>query len=383
MFCLGLGPGVMAIYGFFVEPLSQEFGVGAALLNAGPIALLLVPGIFGPAIGKMADRLPVRMLLLVGVTVSMLSLLAIGRAPTLALVALGFLSFAVGMNFYGPVVINGMLVKVYAGREARALAVAAIGISVASAILPPLIGSLLAHFDWRVALQWLSIGMLLLLWLVILVGTPRTAVAAAVVGARPVDTGFYRAPAFWLIGLCVALAMNVSIVLAVCYPAHFASEGYSVAQAGWFLAASGAGGLLGKACLAWLGDATRRHVKWAAIALLLVQCAGIILLYGAADARDVVAALCLVGFGAGAMMPMHPYLNSRYFDAAVSSHVIGAQMPLFLPFALVGAPLAGYVYDRSGSYEPVLLALAATLVVAALLALRLPAAAPEAMLPPA
>jgi predicted MFS family arabinose efflux permease len=374
MFCLGFGPGVMAIYGFFVEPLSQEFGVGAALLNAGPIALLLAPGFFGPAIGKMADRLPVRALLLSGVTVSMLSLVAISRAPTLPLVALGFLCFSLGMNLYGPVVINGMLVKLYAGREARALATAAIGISFASALLPPLLGSLLAHFDWRGALQWLSLGMLAALWLVILAGTPRDVVAVRSKAEGPADTGFYRDPAFWLIGLCVALAVNVSIVLTVSYPAHFASRGFSTAEAGWFLAASGAGGLLGKTCLAWLGDAIQRQAKWAAVAALLAQCVGVVLLHAAQGAPETVVALGLIGFGAGAILPVHPFLNSRYFDARVSGHVNGAQMPLFLPFALLGAPLAGYVYDRTGSYEPVLLALAVTLVVAALLAVRLPAA---------
>ena len=301
------------------------------------------------------------------------------RSAALPLVALGFLCFSLGMNLYGPVVINGMLVKLYAGREARALATAAIGISFAAALLPPLLGSLLAHFDWRGALQWLSLGMLAALWLVILAGTPRGVVAVQSRAEGPADTGFYRDPAFWLIGLCVALAVNVSIVLTVAYPAHFASRGFSPAQAGWFLAAGGTGGLLGKTCLAWLGDAIQSQAKWAAVAALLVQCAGIFLLHAAQDAPETVVALGLIGFGAGAILPVHPFLNSRYFDAAASSHVNGAQMPLFLPFALVGAPLAGYVYDRIGSYEPVLLALAGTLAVAALLAARLPAAGSAAL----
>jgi len=47
-------------------------------------------------------------------------------------------------------------------------------------------------------------------------------------------------------------------------------------------------------------------------------------------------------------------------------------MPLFLPFGLVGAPLAGYVFDQTGSYDVVLIALAVILGVAALLAMRLP-----------
>ena len=70
---------------------------------------------------------------------------------------------------------------------------------------------------------------------------------------------------------------------------------------------------------------------------------------------------------------MHPYLNSRYFDAAVIGQVNGAQMPLFLPFGLVGAPLAGYAYDQSGNYDAVLLALIVALGVSALCALALPA----------
>ena len=47
-------------------------------------------------------------------------------------------------------------------------------------------------------------------------------------------------------------------------------------------------------------------------------------------------------------------------------------MPLFLPFGLVGAPLAGYAFDQTGNYDAVLIALAATLCLAALLALGLP-----------
>ena len=119
---MAFGSGVMSIYGFFVEPLSQEFGVGAAVLNTGPVALLLVPAFLGALIGKMADRLPARNILLAGTSLSMAALIAIGMAPSLLWIAVGFLFFSLGMSMYGPVVVNGMLVKLYPGREARALA---------------------------------------------------------------------------------------------------------------------------------------------------------------------------------------------------------------------------------------------------------------------
>ena len=82
----------------------------------------------------------------------------------------------------------------------------------------------------------------------------------------------------------------------------------------------------------------------------------------------------LLGFGGGGMIPIHPYLNSRYFEASVIGQVNGAQMPLFLPFGLIGAPLAGYTYDQMGSYVPVMQALIAVLCLAALLVVILPGA---------
>ena len=372
MLCLALGPGLIGIYGFFVEPLSREFDASVALLNTGPVLLILVPGLVGPMIGRLADRLPIRGLLLTGATLSMAALFALGMAPTLLLVAVFFLCFSLGLTLYGPVVVNGLMVKSYPGQEARALAIAAIGISIASATLPPLVGNLLEFMDWRSTLRSLVVGLLVALWLVILSGVPRGVVGKAQDSETRAGKGIYRSPAFWLIGLGVALGLNVSIVMAVCYPPHFAVRGYSPAEAGWFLAMAGMAGLTGKACLAWFGDAARSHAKWMAVFVLLLQVVGMTLLWLAESTPANIAAVCLLGFGGGVFIPMHPYLNSRYFDAAVIGEVNGAQMPLFLPFGLVGAPLAGYVYDQTGNYDQVLVALAVVLAVAAGLMLKLP-----------
>ena len=182
----------------------------------------------------------------------------------------------------------------------------------------------------------------------------------------------YSQAAFWLIGLCVALGFNVAIILAICYPPLFLSQGYSVAQAGWFVSCAGIAGLAGKTIFAWLADAARAYARWVAAGLLLIQIAGMSLLYGAGSAAEVIPAVCLLGFGGGAFIPVHPYLNSRYFDVSIIGQVNGAQMPLFLPFGLVGAPLAGYAYDSLGNYDAVLIALMIMLGASALCALCLP-----------
>ena len=241
MVFLGLGPGLIGIYGFFVEPLSREFGVGAAVINIGSVALLLVGSLAAPFAGKLIDRLPIRRLLLIGVTLSMCALLAVSRAPSLPLALLAFLLFAAGLALYGPVAVNGLMVKLYPGREARALAVAAIGISVASAFLPPLIGLLLANYDWRAALAIVAAASLLLLWVVALTTLPAGLVGKVVESGSTGGGGFYRQPAFWLIGIAMALGLNVAVVLTVSYPLHFSVRGFSVAEAGWFLSIAGPG----------------------------------------------------------------------------------------------------------------------------------------------
>jgi predicted MFS family arabinose efflux permease len=371
MVCLALGAGLISIYGFFVKPLSREFGVGVATLNIGPVALLLVPGIVAPMVGRLVDRLPPRRIMLTGASLAMLSLVAVSRSPSLVLAGMGFLCFALGLTLYGPVVVNGLMVKLYPGREARALAIAAIGISLAGACLPPIAGQLLASLDWRAALLMLALVLQAVLWLSIIAGIPADA-GGVDPGGESWAASFERGRPFWLIGFCVALGFNVTVVLAVCYPPLFLNRGYSVAQAGWFLSVAGLAGLVGKSAIAWLGDAARGHVRFLAAGVLLVQVMGLVVLSAATTVGGVLTAMSLLGFGTGAFIPMHPYLNSRYFDAGVIGRVNGAQMPLFLPFGLLGAPLAGYAFDRMGHYHAVLLALGIVLSVAALLALMLP-----------
>jgi predicted MFS family arabinose efflux permease len=373
MTCMALSAGLIGIYGFFVEHLSAEFGVGVATINLGPVALLLVPGLVGPLVGKLVDRIPIRRIMLTGSLIAMLALCLASAAPMLWVAALGFVGFSLGLSMYGPVVVNGLLIKLYPGREARVLAFAAMGISFATALLPPITAFLLAYLGWREALASLALIILVVVWLVIWAGIPADA------GLKPhsdepntPQASIYSHASFWLVGLSVAMALNCAIVLAVCYPPHFTSQGFSVTQAGMFLAISGIAGLGGKFLIVIFSRFVGTYTKAVAACLLLGQAGGLMLLLGAETITQVVLIMMLMGMCSGAFLPMHPYLNSRYFKAEVIGPVNGAQMPLFLPFGLVGAPLAGYMFDRHGNYELVLMGLAGALVCAASLALLLP-----------
>ena len=330
MMCFALGAGLIGVYGFFAEHLAREFDVGLATINIGPVALLLVPGLMGPIVGRFVDRVPIRRIMLTGATIAMLSLCISGSASSLLVAAIGFVGFSLGLSMYGPVVVNGLLIKLYPGREARALAFAAMGISVATALLPPLVGVMLVNLEWRMALTLLAVGILLILWLVIPLGIPANAgVASNDKAAGKADINIYRQRSFWLVGICVALVMNVAIILAICYPPHFTSQGYTLAQAGMFISVAGIAGLFGKATLAVFAEAVSRHTKAVAIGLIAGQAIGLWLLLVVTGVGQTLLVMCLAGACSGGFIPMHPYLNSRYFDARIIGQVNGAQMPLF------------------------------------------------------
>lgn len=372
MTCLGLGAGLISLFGFFVEPVATEFSVGVATINIAPVALLLVPGIIAPMVGRLVDSWPIRKMLLGGSAFAMLSLFSISLSSSLWQAGLGFLGFAIGITFYGPVVVNGLMVKLYSGREGRALALAALGISVASVTLPPAIGAALAWLDWRQTLAVLSLSLLVVLWLWILLGIPADAGAEVDAPERSVDRGIYRQREFWLVGITVALTFNAMVILTICYPPLFTSRGFSAMQAGLFLAAAGTGGALGKLTVAMLADQLRLHARFFVAFLLLLKLLGLMMLFKADTALWVAASVAVMGFSGGAFLPMHPYLNSRYFPADVIGQVNGAQGPLFLPLGLVGPPLAGYVFDQTGSYSLVLVGLAGLLALAVVAVITLP-----------
>jgi cyanate permease len=65
------------------------------------------------------------------------------------------------------------------------------------------------------------------------------------------------------------------------------------------------------------------------------------------------ASMITFGFGIGAGMLMQNYLWAEYFGRRHQGSIRGAVTPITLLFAAAGPPIAGYVRDVTGSYEPV------------------------------
>ena len=380
LICLAFSLGFMGIFGFFIEPIATDFSISRGLVTSAPVLLILVPAFIGPIIGRLADSFSSRSLMMFGIGFSTLSLLAVSMSHSAMTLALWFTFFVVGMSFCGPIVINAFLIKWYADRSGRALAISAMGASLATVTLPNWVAYLMQDATWRESLAQMSLSIFTVVIVIIFFVIPRSVATISdnslekrqdTAKSQPVSD-FIKQPAFWIVGLGIAIIFNAALVMSICYPPHLMSLGLTMQQAASVVAISGVGGVFGKVLVAMLIDRYRAYIRFFSAAIAAVSASGVSVLVFNDQYTLLLIAGLLIGFGGGAMLPMHPILNSCYFDSAIIGRVIGGQMPLFLPFGLIGAPLAGLSYEYFGNYHTVFYTVVVLTLLVMLLFLLLP-----------
>ena len=387
-----LGLGLIGVYGFYIEPVGRHFNQGHATLNLGLALLMILGALISPLLGRVIDRTSLKPVLSLGAIVAALGLCLVSVAATFQIAVVGYLLFAIGIVLYGPLVCNLLIVRAYQINRARALAIAAIGVSVASVLLPLFVAWLMTELEWQRSLQVLA--------LVVVVGVFGSALLLVVEPARPSSVPKEQAgdrPAekdrggtnaaignagspywaqlnFWLLGFVVSICMSVMALLALIMVPHFLSTGLSVEHAAWLVSSTGVSGMLGKTSLAVLSERISPWLKQLAIFLACLQLCAWLILFNFTGPTQMLVAMLALGFTNGLFIPLLPYICSVYFEESSLGKINGAHMAMMLPFALLGPWLAGRHFDQSGSYTAVFATLCVVLglVVAALLAVRKP-----------
>jgi MFS family permease len=375
--CQALGIGLLGLFSFYVQPLAEEFGVGVGTINIGAVFMLVAPAFVGPVMGRYLDSHSIRTIMLTGAGIAVTSLLLISRAPVLWLIGLAFFGYAVGAVCYGPLVTNALLVKAYPpGRAARALSIAAMGTSIGSVLSPFGAAWLLGHYSWRTSVVVIAAVLFAVLFLSLRLGLPHRLEGQ---GVRPLGPGgggiggpWLRTRPFWLVGIAVAIIFNGALMVGVSYAPHFSSLGFDIDDAALFIASGGIAGFLAKLLVAAFADTLRTHVRGVAVSIAAFGACGFLLLLSVDSFPLIITATLMIGASGGAFIPLHPFLNSVYFPASIMGRINGAQTPLFLPLGLVASPLAGFAFDRTGSFSAAYAVVVALFAVAALLLFSLP-----------
>lgn len=378
---IGTGPGLFQnLSSLFTPGMTAEFGwTRGQIATAAGIGL--VGGLVAPLLGRLADRIGVRPIIIS-------AMLLVGAA------CLGFanmrghiweyqllvLLLALSVPGTSSVVYGKLIATAFVARRGIALGIATSGLSISTLVMPPVIGLVIAAFGWRggfVALAVLTVGLALPIVLLAIRRVPAgptrpdsdsPQAAIPVAGFTGAETR--RDGRFWRLGACAAL-INVATVGLVTQLVPFGLErGLSPAQAAWLLAAYGASQIVGRLVIGLLVDHYRPQLIAAATALISAVAFAALLVPAPGFAP-----LLLLVFGAGLMhgaeFDLLPFMAARLFGLRAYGEVYGMLLTIALAGTATGIVGFGRLHDSFGNYDIALGVACGALVLAALTFLSL------------
>jgi cyanate permease len=185
---------------------------------------------------------------------------------------------------------------------------------------------------------------------------------------------FVRDRNFWAIVAAYGLAsIGFGGVLYNLVP--FAIDrGFETERAAYLLSVLTACGVLGKLAVGFAADRMDpRHVYALAMLASAVGIGGAV---AADDYATLLASVGALGFGTGGLYPLLGVLIGTAFGREHFGRVMGLTSPFTMALSLPAAPVAGWVFDRTGSYDAAFAAFPLVFALAgiALILLRLPPA---------
>ena len=358
-------------FGAFFVALTEEFGGGRTGVGVGLALFGITNGLVAPFLGSALDRGHAKRIMLWGAWLLALGLLLTAAVRNLVqfYLVLGTL-LSLGAALIGGVTASTLVANWYVRKRAMALGIATMGISLSGVVMAPVATRLISLVGWRGT--FVIYGGLTLLFVVPAVRRwvvdrpediglhPDGDVTSPVAGwapapitssppSRPHWTEPLRSRNFWVIALVVSMNFCANSAILTHIIAHGMDLGFPPLRASYGLSIIAAMGVLGKVVFGWIGDRlSGRGALWLAIGL---QASGSTGLLQAESYSALLSAAAVFGLGMGGMMPLWGTLIGACFGRRSFGRVMGLMSPILLPIQILGVPFAGYVFDRSGTYD--------------------------------
>jgi MFS family permease len=377
--CFGVmaGFGSLFVYTFavFVKPLGAEFGWSREAISLGFGLAAVTLGLVSPLLGRLIDRFGPRRIILPCMTVfgCAMGSLALLRSELWLFYVTCIVLGLVG-NGAAHLAYSRSISTWFHNRLGTALAFVMVGAGLGAMILPVVAQTIVSRSGWRAA--YLSLGGLALLlglplsWRYIRERGPLHQEVAPVAHSGVTWQQGLRCFAFWII-VAVLFVSSISMNGAITHlSALLTDRGITARDAALCASALGGSSLLGRIGVGWLLD--RFFGARVAFGVSLITAAGIFLLARASSFPAGCFAAALIGVGAGGEAAITPYLLTRYFGLRSFSTLYGLTWTFYAAAGAIGPVILGHAFDSTGSYAPLLVALATALAMAAAMNLLLP-----------
>jgi MFS family permease len=380
-------------YGVFFKAIAEEFGGSRLGVSLGLTVTNAVGAIAAPLIGQALDRFPLKRIIAAGAISMALGFLALSqiRTPLQFYLALGaFIGF--GASAMGGLATAKLVANWFHRKRGMALGIAATGISASGVVMPFVSAGLIEAYGWREGFMIYGLFtafVVLPLVLRLVVSSPE--VVGSVPDGRPSNPVEER-PAgattraahrqriefvpsgkpilqernFWVLaGVMGLLFCSQSATLTHMVP-RITDAGVSLQNASLVMSVCAGFGILGKLSFGWLSDYWRaKKAVWFTICCQII---GQLAMFNDGNMLVFTVGAALFGFGMGGTVPLQGAVIGRFFGRERFGKALGALRPAMFPLQIIGVPLAGWIFDRSGTYTPAFITFLVLYVVAAVLA---------------
>ncbi|QSX08548.1 MFS transporter [Alkalibacter rhizosphaerae] len=324
-----------------------------------------------PLAGRLLDRVDIRIILTGGNLAfngALLSFILWSELWQFYLVCfLSGLAVGVSVMITVPVVVGNWFYK----RLGLAMSLAMSSSAIGSAAISPIMGYLLFHLPWETAVAILFLSAIVMV----------TPVSLFVIRLRPEDKGMYpygydpedpfhvqaangkadgmsekeavKSLSFWLILLTFGMMQFMNGFLAM-LPSFGRSLGMTAIGASTLITISMLGNLVFKLSFGYLSD--RFQFQRVLYGLLFIVLAGFGFIYSSRNAVSVLLYAGIIGFGASQsyVSVAGPLFTRRTFGSKDYSKIYSHMVVSQTLFGAISPPIAGYIFDATGSYSGML-----------------------------
>lgn len=364
-------------FGLFIRPMGDELGISRQLFGWSQTARQVASAVTSPLIGRLIDRFGSRVLLAFAAAMTGLALVGLGyMTHAWQLVPLFAVMGLVGMGGPGAMVTSVPVAKWFVRKRGRALSFMVLGLPVGGLVFAPLTQVFIDGVGWRwswIMLAAIGAGPIIPLSLLLVRrqpedmglrpdGDPHLASETPLRDGRGAgrprgeETSWtvkeaLRSPAYWSLVVVFGLTMLAMSSVGLHRIPHFMDRGIDPKLVAYGTALDALAAGVSTFTLGFLVD--RFPARYVGAVGFTVLAFAVYLIIISDSAGLMFVAMLVWGLGVGSLMLLRNFMMADYFGRAHLGGIQGIMMPITLVFGGAGAPLAGYIRDSTGTYNPI------------------------------
>ena len=354
---LGITSTIQTVFSLFLIPIATEFDTTRSSVSAVLLLIAFANALIYPLIGRLADQLGARIIILSGLVLFSVSVALTSQVQSLMHLYIAYSMIGISGSVLGPIlftkIISGWFDR---GRGLFLGIIGGVGNGVGSALMPIYVFMLLSSYGWRIAYQ--GIAMLILAVgfpiLFCLLRDPPSGVsnpqakAIANLDGLTFKESCQTKTFWWLLGSISACTGCLMAVFTHIIPI-LSDRGINVKDATSVLATFAMTTVVAQVSIGALLDKLRK--PRAISPFFLTASAGIVILSLGSTMPVLFLAAILMGFGLGAEFGLLPFSISRYFGLKDYGTISGVMYSVVAVTTGITPVLMDVVFDISGSYD--------------------------------